>query len=284
MARNILVAFDLDQGSQRALARGLQLAEQRVASLTCLHVLDERKPERFKEEEERQVLEAMRAALPAARRADDDIALRVTEGPVEECLLEAAAQSDAEMIVVGAPRRRALAGLWLGSTVERLLRYGPHPVLIARQASEGPYKRVCLALDESDSSRAAIGEAQRLGLLGSDISLWAVHALRDPGRPLMTHAGIEGDAIAERSARERAGAAARIDTLLNKAGLSRASGIVREAEPLALVRESVEHFEIELLILGTRGSTGIKRLLLGSTAETLIAGVDCDVLAIPTEE
>lgn len=283
MTQDILVAFDLDQGSQLALARGLQLAEQHSGQLTCLHVLDERKPERLKEEEKRQALEAMRSALPPARRDDEGIVLRVSEGSVEERLLEAAALQDVDMIVVGAPRRRAIAGLWLGSTVERLLRYGPHPVLITRQAAEGPYHKLCLALDESASSRQALAEAERLALLGPETSLWAVHALRDPGRPLMAHAGIEGEAIAERSAGERSAAAARIDTLLHEAGLYQASVIVREAEPLDLVQESVEHFDIELLILGTRGSTGVKRLLLGSTAETLIAEVDCDVLAIPAD-
>lgn len=286
MARHILVAFDLDEGSQRALERGLQLAEHWSARLTCLHVLDERGPDSLVREEARLAEAQMQAAVPTKLRQSGRVVLRVERGAVEERLLQAASDCQAEIIVTGAPRRRSLAGLFLGSTIERLLRYGSTPVLVVRRPGGSPYRRLCLALDDSPTSAYALERVRELGFAEEKTSIWAVHALQEPGRSLMTHAGIEQDAIAERSLRARSDAAARIESLLNAAKLSHAASslIVQQKDPVSLVQEAVAEFDIDLLIVGTRGSSGIKRLLLGSTAEALIAEAECDVLAISSAE
>ena len=43
----------------------------------------------------------------------------------------------------------------------------------------------------------------------------------------------------------------------------------------------VERSRPHLLVIGTRGHTGFKRLLLGSVAERVISEIECDILAVP---
>jgi nucleotide-binding universal stress UspA family protein len=40
--------------------------------------------------------------------------------------------------------------------------------------------------------------------------------------------------------------------------------------------------QADLIVLGTHGSTGLARLLLGSVAESVLRGADCPVLTIKT--
>jgi len=284
MAQGILVAFDLDEGSRLALRRGLQLQAQWSARLTALHVLDEGTPESLAKEEARQAKTRMATLVEPELLFSQRAELLVETGIVEERLLAAAEARDSALVVTGPPRARSIAGLFLGSTIERLLRYGPYPVLVVRQPPEdAAYRRICIAVDEGDTSSFALRRAAALGLLEA-ASVWAVHGVRAQGKMAMTaHVGVEPDQIAEHIARTTATAATGIEHMV-RTSLPEGPGIsiiVREGDPVAVVRESLEELEIDLLVVGTRGATGLKRLLLGSTAEALIARAPCDVLAIP---
>ncbi len=49
------------------------------------------------------------------------------------------------------------------------------------------------------------------------------------------------------------------------------------------LRKAVDEFEPDLVVLGTRGRSGILRLVLGSVAEDLLDWLPVDVLAVPPE-
>lgn len=287
MAQQILVAFDLDEGSGRALQRGLQLQAQWAAPLTALHIVDEGMPERLAEEERRQARARMAALVEPELLFSKRTELLVESGIVEEGLLAAAEARDAAVIVAGPPRQRSIVGLFLGSTIERLLRYGPYPVLVVRRSPEGAaYRRVCFAVDEGPASVFALQRTVGLGLL-EGASVWAAHGVRARGKMMMvSHAGVEQRDVAEHVARTTSTAALGIERLLREACPDGPafSLIVREGDPVTVIEEVVAAMDIDLLVVGTRGATGLKRLLLGSTAEALIARAPCDVLAIPAVE
>jgi hypothetical protein len=39
--------------------------------------------------------------------------------------------------------------------------------------------------------------------------------------------------------------------------------------------------DADLVVVGTRGLTGLKRILLGSVTDEVLRGIECDVLAVP---
>ena len=47
-----------------------------------------------------------------------------------------------------------------------------------------------------------------------------------------------------------------------------------------IVREAIER-DIDLIVMGTHGRTGLKKLVLGSVAERVIGHVPCAVLVTP---
>ena len=70
------------------------------------------------------------------------------------------------------------------------------------------------------------------------------------------------------------------DQLLEK-GLA-VEVVVREGYPATVIEEEVERQNADLVVIGTRGHTGLKHLLLGSVAERVVQKAPCPVLAVKT--
>ncbi|MCS6820838.1 MAG: universal stress protein, partial [Microscillaceae bacterium] len=47
--------------------------------------------------------------------------------------------------------------------------------------------------------------------------------------------------------------------------------------------EIINHYKIDLVVMGTQGAAGLKKVIFGSNTANLIKQVKCDVLAIPKE-
>jgi nucleotide-binding universal stress UspA family protein len=56
---------------------------------------------------------------------------------------------------------------------------------------------------------------------------------------------------------------------------------VREGTPIEVIKAAVKEIGPDLLLIGTRGRSGLPRVLLGSVAEEVLKSVDVDVLAVP---
>ena len=53
-----------------------------------------------------------------------------------------------------------------------------------------------------------------------------------------------------------------------------------EGSPDDVIPKFVTDHEIDILVMGTHGRSGISRLLLGNTAERILPVVDCSVIAV----
>ena len=51
-------------------------------------------------------------------------------------------------------------------------------------------------------------------------------------------------------------------------------------EPGVVLPRLAEHLDIGLIVMGTVGRTGLKGLIMGNTAETILRSVRCSVLAV----
>ncbi|MEN8181620.1 MAG: universal stress protein [Myxococcota bacterium] len=58
--------------------------------------------------------------------------------------------------------------------------------------------------------------------------------------------------------------------------------VVREGYPATVILEEAEQRETDLIVIGTRGLTGLKHLLLGSIAERVVQKALCPVLTVKT--
>jgi nucleotide-binding universal stress UspA family protein len=86
----------------------------------------------------------------------------------------------------------------------------------------------------------------------------------------------------------RESAARRIDEEVKKvANLDvKTTGIITEGVPTQAIVEAAEQIGADLVVMGTRGLTGLKHVVLGSVAERTIRHAPCPVLTVhdPDEE
>jgi nucleotide-binding universal stress UspA family protein len=149
---------------------------------------------------------------------------------------------------------------------------------------------VLLCYDGSADAKSAIDHAG--GLLNSTpavvLSVWEpfIDVLARTGLALGYGApgfdGEEVDAASERSA-----------TALAEEGAARAREVGLDAEPRTTSRDGsvagaildiAEELNADAIVLGTRGLTGVKSLLLGSVSHALLQQADRPVIVVPSPE
>ena len=64
-----------------------------------------------------------------------------------------------------------------------------------------------------------------------------------------------------------------------KIGISAGSQQVMLGDPAAVIRAQAEEINADLIVLGSHGRSGW-RVLLGSTANSVLHGANCDVLTV----
>jgi nucleotide-binding universal stress UspA family protein len=168
------------------------------------------------------------------------------------------AETTAELVVLGMKHSGQLASVMTGSTTEWLLHHPPSPLAIVRRSE--PVTRVLVCTDGSVHAQRAFDAFASLPLAGG----CAVTVLSvDDGR-------------AEASAARRA--AATLEPHTASVAVETASGRATDT-----ILASLEETGADLVVLGTRGLTGWRRLRLGSTASAVVRSAPCDALVACSE-
>jgi len=67
----------------------------------------------------------------------------------------------------------------------------------------------------------------------------------------------------------------------NQLGISLKTQIISTGEsPIKEIVEFANHEKVDLIVVGTRGRSGIKKMLLGSTASGVVTYSDCSVMVV----
>jgi nucleotide-binding universal stress UspA family protein len=167
----------------------------------------------------------------------------------------------ADLLVVGPRGPGLVKAMHLGSTVEWLMARPPAPMLIARHGWRTRSATVCH--DGSPHAQAATEALSRMPWVG-DLRVAVVSV--DDGRTDVEHA-VES-----------------ATKTLETAGAEVSSQIVRNGEPTLDVLRYLEHHDSDLLVLGTQGLTGVRRLRIGSTAGVLAHATKQSVLLVCADE
>jgi universal stress protein E len=281
---HILAATDFSTRSQRALRRAGLLARDSGGELTLVHVVDDDQPPDLVALESR---EAERILSEQIGAMDELRGLRahalVVAGDPFDGILRAAASTSADLIVMGAHRKQLLRDIFVGTTIERVIRTGPFPVMMVNKEVDQPYQTALAAVDMSAPSVNAIRIGSALGLPG-DVRLALVHAFLPLAKGKMFYAGLSRDTIDGYVAEERLRATKELIAFLEANGLNdhgKSVRVVEEGGPFEVISEAAEQLNPDVLIIGTHGRTGVAKALLGSVTEQILRSLDVDILAVP---
>lgn len=279
----ILAATDFSTRSQRAVRRAGLLAQSTGAELVLVHVVDDDQPQRLVEIETREAERTLGEQISAmAELPRERCRPMVVAGDPFDGILRTAAAMKADLIVMGAHRKQLLQDIFVGTTIERVIRTGPYPVLMVNNEVGQPYRTVLAAVDMSEPSANAVRAAESAGLIG-DGRVTLLHAFVPLGKGKMSMAGIERARIDEYVAGERERAMDEFVTFLAESKLvdRRWSLRVEEGSAFEVISRVVEEMRPDLLIMGTHGRSGIIKVLLGSVTEEALRSLDVDILAVP---
>jgi nucleotide-binding universal stress UspA family protein len=267
----ILLASDLTDRSWCALVRAVQLKRATAARLTLLHVAEGALTEDLVQSHRAAAMASMEGLL--SRAAGDQlrrIVIKVLVGdPVSQIVAEAEARS-ADLIVLGEPGKRRLKELFVGTTAERVIRHSQRPVLLAKVASDRPYRRALLAFDRSEAAQRALATALALA---PRAEFRLVHARQSP-EPV----GASDDAERTQEFLDTAAKEARRRSLYPHASLAVE---VREGAPVPVIAGALAGFGADLLAMGTHSRGGLESAVFGSVAQELVAASPCDALVVP---
>jgi nucleotide-binding universal stress UspA family protein len=287
--RTILAATDFSKPAERASDLARDLSRRFEAQLHMVHVTVILEDPHL-EEKHRHRLEELVATGDDARRRDLengserqsglDITPHMVRGLAPaEVIVETASNLGCELIVMGTHGRRGLPHLLLGSVAERVVRTSIVPVLTVRGDADITLEgttRILVPHDFSEASSAAVRHAAVWAdALGAEITL--LHVVEPVVYPEFYSVDVLSDdlmeRLVERSERALASAA---EELLGKVRTQvevgrAANTIVEFADPKGF----------DLVIMATRGLSGLEQALLGSVAESVLRRCRVPMLAVP---
>lgn len=257
----ILLGVDFGSAGDAAVREAGLLARTFGAELRLGHVLT---AVRHGDEDEAVMTHHIEGMLARMARELEADGVRVghpflleTHSHPADTLLRWSDEVRADLIVLGAGAKSTLERLTVGSTAERVVRSSSLPVWLTRPTrAHAEIRRILCAVDGSSTSRAGLAIA--VGLARTFVAeLVSVCALP---------AGESSDLEEAIAAIDLHGVTHREQLLVG--------------EPAERIVEAASATGADLLVLGSRGRTGLARLVLGSTAEALLRKVPCSLLVV----
>ncbi len=301
--QNILVGLDLHHGdriasehleptSQAALNQGVELARKTGASLTLCAVL-ELSPQAFhlieldplnahRTVEDVAAADLEKLAQPL-RQSGLTVATKLMVGKSWEQLTRQVIAGEHDLLVVGTRKRSATARAVFGSTCSKLIRVCPVPVWVVTPGEVRELREVLVASDFSEiaqlTTQAGVTMARHLGA-----KLFLLHALEFPFEAYLRTAGVSEEEVGNYRLRMHAEAHEHLHQQLAKTDYRTVEAGVKveivEGTPDAVIPQFIDDQEIDLLVIGTHGRSGLTGMLLGNTAERVLPHVHCSLLAV----
>jgi nucleotide-binding universal stress UspA family protein len=194
-------------------------------------------------------------------------------GEPSETIVEAAEELNCKLIVVGVRGGNPARTILMGSTAARVIGFSSTDVLAVPLGCELSLERVIVALDGSASSKTVMSRAFALNrTYGLALSFLSVADI--PSHLYGLDAKVAGEMINEaRQVLEPVHKVAEKENITS-------DFLVREGKPGEIIVLTAKQKNSGLIIIGSHGRTGMKRLLMGSVAERVIGNAPCPVLVV----
>ena len=297
--KNILFVADNGPGQEQALSRAMRLARENYSELTVMDVVDDLAtllPYPLSMEgvefDQQNLIEERRSSLvrliseEAEKIPGVPTHIDVREGRLFIEVIKAVLDNNHDLVMKAANADMGPLGRVLGSTDLKLLRKCPCPIWVVKQSDHKHFARILAAVDPDPNNPFA--EALNTLILDLATSLaemenseldvvhaWEIHgevALRSGRLPKGTLDQML-DEMQEAHQKE-------MDELLAPYNSTRKNVHLVKGDAGDAITELAMKNNVDLIVMGTVGRSGIPGLIIGNTAERVIHGIDCSVLAV----
>ncbi len=203
-------------------------------------------------------------------------------GRAATVVVDAAVDLEVDLVVLGSRGHGALRSMVLGSVSAEVVDHAPCPILVVRTAEVGD---VLVATDGSSSAFEAVRFVTAASILaGHNVEVISVTRATDIGTSVLMpsiggHALIASkEELAEEQDRAE-GIVENATQRLRDAGYD-VRATTTAGDPAHEIVEAAEAFGSGLIVLGSRGHTGLTRLVLGSVARNVLHHAAASVLIV----
>jgi len=264
---NLMVATDGSKYGESAVREAIRLAKICSSNLIAVSVVktniefDSVLPQ-FVEKKEKEAIKHLESVKAQAAEEGVNCVTIVSrnEEPYED-IVHLASKNNIYMIIMGTHGRSEMKRLMMGSVTAKVIGHASCNILVLPLNAKVECKNVLIATDGSKYSEAAASEA--LGIAkrcGSSIIVLSV-ALSDAE---LTATQDNVNKVSEAAAKEDI----------------KTTSIVTKGKPYESIIETAKQKEVDVIVVGSHGRTGLARLLMGSVAERVIGLSESAVMVV----
>ncbi|MBK9143254.1 MAG: universal stress protein [Candidatus Melainabacteria bacterium] len=287
---HILAAIDGSTASEAALAAVANHYWQETTTISLVSVLKPQKDRAATLARMKQGIDELARHL-TDRFKDLTISAEAMSGDPKTCILEAARQRRADLIVMGTKNKSGIDKLILGSVSQSVLAAAPCPVLIVKAGPNSAhlkqgrdFTRILIASDTSMSSRAACAWLSRQGW-SEEAVFKVVTVLTDQSHSFDREKDPQKAAwmmrqwgeIKHRTTRTLEQEASLLGRGMNR---EQVTVDVLPGEPRKQILGMARGWRAELVVTGCSHKRGLEKLLTGSVSQAIAASAPCSVLII----
>lgn len=276
MKKRILVSTDRSEFSEGAVQAAINMTKSCNGQLYAMSVI-EINPEFMAlapqlledtEKEAKKHLEGIKNRL-AKENVECEIILREGDVP-HQFIIEEADKNETDLIVMGRRGKAGVLRFILGSVTSKVIGLTSKKVLVVPKAASIKWQNIVVATDGSKHSEAAAREALILAKhFGKASTLNAVAVLRR--NPSEERIKISKNALQN------------IQSSAEKENVKAATLLIKDT-PHEFIHEAILKYakekDADLIVMGSFGRTGLKKLLMGSVAERVLCHTDCAVMVV----
>ena len=291
-----LAADDLSESTQEAIAAALRVGEEFNGKLTFFAAIDisaqtEELMQADREHLTHSVDDDFRQVLEHIKeRADErgvESEIHFAHGASWEKIIQKVVRDGHDLVIIGTKTHSLFSRMLFGSTGMKLIRYCPCPVWVTKPGMRDRAIGNVLVADDLGE----VGyECLQIAIKGGqefNVRTHVLHVVEDysgswfGGKSDSNEVQLKLEldiAQAERTLEER------LTGLDHRTLEHGVQTFVRSGRADQEIVKMIEEFDIDLLIMGTRGRTGLGAMLIGSTAERLLPQINCSLLAIKPKD
>lgn len=273
----ILVAFDGSESSKNALKQAIALGERERSWIKVLAVVPDYEGDlelvgvsNLKETLEGPTEKLVAEAKEVADSLSANILTEVEQGEAYEKIIDVADDENCDLIVMGRRGLRRMERMLMGSVTARVISHSDNNVLVVPRNAVVDWDNICVATDGSEYSDVALERAIDYARdLGGRLTIAAVVDMHPEyyadATDIVDKMGIKASETLEKA-----------EATAAKAGVE-AKTVLLRGDPAQELATMAKNEDCGIIFVGTRGRSGVKKLLLGSVAEKIIGFAHCPV-------
>ncbi len=291
----IVVATDFSETASLALDRAIEFAIRHESEIALVHVMQPDIPPlaapemivippNYEEMLREACTEGLTKAAQRARERGVRVSQYLEQGRAAKRITACADGLAADLIIIGTRGNTGFKRLLLGSVAEEVVRIADQPVLTVHPGDDRPIEPVRKLLFPTDFSPAAdqalaVANLILSGSENAEIVLVHTYQIASTVVPLGGF-GKGASRLFVANAHQLAQQATEpsVEALRSKG--FRVEVVIARGDPAAIVTELAAERDVDVIVMGTRGHSKLRQILLGSTAERIVEHAPCPVLTV----